>query len=117
MADRGECLVGLDFIGGHYRPLIFGSLPTWEKRAYAFDPRGWDTAAGSFGALGSSGGNADYLGIAIFGFAGEYWHCHVLDRIGASVAASPIGTALNCSQRFRRLFTVCGLVRDCTAIY
>ena len=93
MADRGECLVGLDFIGGHYRLADFRLFADLGKRGHTlFDPRGVGYGCGQFWCARTSGGNADYLGYCdFFGFAGEYWHCHVLDRIGASVAASPIG--------------------------
>ena len=47
--------------------LIFGSLPTWEKEGIRFLTREeWDTAAGSFGALGPVAGTLITSGIAIF---------------------------------------------------
>ena len=57
----------LILLAGIIISLIFGSLPTWKKEGFGFLTREeWDTAAGSFGALGPVAGTLITSGIAIF---------------------------------------------------
>ena len=46
--------------------LVIGSMPTWQKEGFSFlTKEQWDTAAGSFGALGPVAGTLITSGIAL----------------------------------------------------